>query len=61
VVHAYDPANSSNGVLKELYNSSQAGTRDTDGIASKFTIPLVANGKVFVAGYDSVSVYGLLP
>jgi chitodextrinase len=61
VVHAYDPANSTNGVLKELYSSSQAGTRDTDGIASKFTIPLVANGKVFVAGYESVSVYGLLP
>ena len=61
VLYAYDPTNSTGGVLKELYNSSQAGTRDTMGIAAKFTVPLIANGKVFVAGLSTLTGYGLLP
>jgi fibronectin type 3 domain-containing protein len=61
VLYAFDPANSSNNVLKELWDSSQAGTRDTMDIAAKFTIPLVANGKVFVTGQTQLTAYGLLP
>jgi hypothetical protein len=61
VLYAYDPTNSTNGVLKQLYNSSQAGSRDTADVASKFSIPLIANGKVFVAGLSALTVYGLLP
>jgi fibronectin type 3 domain-containing protein len=61
VLYAYDPMNSSGNVLKELYNSGQAGTRDTMGVASKFSIPLIANGKVYVAGTNTLTVYGLLP
>ena len=61
VLYAYDPLNSTGGVLKELYNSSAAGSRDTLDIASKFSSPLVANGKVFVAGVSTLTVYGLLP
>jgi fibronectin type 3 domain-containing protein len=56
-LHAYDATNLS----FELYNSDQAGTRDTLDVASKFAIPLVINGKVFVASTSQLTVYGLLP
>jgi hypothetical protein len=57
VLFAYDATNLAN----ELYDSSQAGSRDTLDFASKFSIPLVANGKVFVAGQTQLIAYGLLP
>jgi hypothetical protein len=61
VLRAYDPAGSANGTLKELYNSNQAGSRDTLDAAAKFNVPLIANGKVFVASVSALTVYGLLP
>ena len=56
-LRAYDATNLS----FELYNSDQAGTRDTLDVAAKFAIPLVVNGKVFVASHSMLTVYGLLP
>lgn len=56
VLHAYDATN----VAKELYNSAQAGTRDQAGQALKFTVPTIANGRVFVPTATELDIYGEL-
>jgi chitodextrinase len=57
VLKAYDATNLAN----ELYSSDQYGTRDTLDVAAKFSLPLVANGKVYVASKSQFAIYGLLP
>ncbi len=57
VLFAYDATN----LAHELYDSNQAGSRDTMDYPVKFSIPLVANGKVFIAGQTQLNAYGLLP
>ena len=57
ILHAYDATNLS----KELYNSNQAGTRDQLSEWDKFTVPVVANGEVFVTSNNQLTIYGLLP
>jgi len=56
VLHAYAAGN----LATELYNSSQAGSRDQFGAGNKFITPVVADGKVFVGSVNGVAVFGLL-
>lgn len=57
VLHAYWAEDLS----KELYNTQQNATRDDPGGAIKFSVPTIANGRVYVGTSTQVSVYGLLP
>jgi len=56
VLYAYDATN----VANELYNSTQAGSRDQAGLALKFTVPTIANGRVFVPTSTELDIYGEL-
>jgi hypothetical protein len=56
ILHAYD----ANNVGTELWNSTQ-GSGNGAGNAVKFTVPTVANGRVYVPTRTELTVYGLLP
>ena len=56
ILHAYDATN----VAHEVYNSTQAGSRDNFGVAVRFTVPVVFNGKVYVAGKTEFAAFGLM-
>jgi hypothetical protein len=56
ILHAYDATN----VGHELYRSSQDAARDSGGVALRFAMPTVVNGRVYVGAKGEVDVYGLL-
>jgi hypothetical protein len=56
ILQAYVVSN----VAKQLYSSDENPARDQASAAVRFAIPTVANGRVYVGGVNSVTVYGLL-
>jgi hypothetical protein len=55
-LRAYDARD----LRRELYNSGQAGARDRLEPWLKFTVPLVAAGRVYVVGASRLTAFGLL-
>jgi hypothetical protein len=53
-------AHSATNVGTTLYSSNQNPSRDYPGTATKFVVPTVVNGKVYVGTAEFLSVYGLL-
>lgn len=56
ILDAYDATN----VSSRLYSSPSSGA-GAAVLATKFTVPIVANGKVYVGGQGAFTVFGLLP
>jgi hypothetical protein len=47
-------------IAHQLYSSEQNSARDRAGLALRFNIPTVVNGRVYVGAKGEVDVYGLL-
>lgn len=70
VLYAYDAEHPTGTTWTAMWNSNQCPTRDTPGYSSKFSVPTIANGRVFIGTIDTtggpsyqdgeLDVYGLL-
>lgn len=56
VLYAYDATN----LATMFYDSSQNPARDQGGCATKFQVPTVANGKVYVTTQNELDIFGPL-
>lgn len=56
IIHAYEPYD----LTHEYYNTGQAGTRDVPDSITRFMVPTVVNGKMYVGTKGVLDVYGLL-
>ena len=59
VLFAYDATASP--TLTQLYSTNQVGARDQLEVGVKFTVPTIANGKVYLGTQTSLAVLGLFP
>jgi hypothetical protein len=57
VLYAYDATD----LTTELYDSTMQASRDTVDSTSKYSVPVVANGHVYIGTQSGVDVFGLLP
>jgi hypothetical protein len=58
ILYAFDATNLSN----ELYDTTQAlKVRDKIPSTSRFVVPTIVNGKVYVGGVNQLNIFGLLP
>jgi hypothetical protein len=53
-------ADAADDVSKALYDSNEAGTRDRPGAGVKFTVPTIADGRVFIGTQTELDIYGEL-
>ena len=51
-------AHSASNVSTTLYSSNQNSSRDNPGLATKFAVPTIINGNVYVGTSNYLSVYG---
>ncbi len=56
ILYAFDATN----LAKTLYESDTNSARDNPGPSNKFVVPVVTNGKVYLAAAYQVNVFGLL-
>jgi len=56
-LHAYNATD----VSQELYSSETNSKRDAAGAATKFVVPTIVNGKVYVGTQTELDVYGRCP
>jgi hypothetical protein len=56
ILRAYAATN----VARELFNSEQNPARDRAGVTVRFTLPTIADGRVYIGAKGEVDVYGLL-
>jgi hypothetical protein len=57
VLYAYDATD----LTTELYDSTMQASRDAVDATSKYSVPVVANGHVYIGTQTGVNVFGLLP
>jgi hypothetical protein len=56
VLYAFDATN----IAQPIYTSEQNSTRDRAALATRFVIPVVVNGRVYLGARGEVDVYGLV-